>query len=659
MEKIHYFSCNGVRSKQRRLFARKRICIKTKHEDNILEKFKIIVNEKVFVIRAKELSAWSPSFVEVPEMVYSSEDGSVQGEGEKQTELGQKMNSKEEEREYIDKDGGNNADSVIQPVDKETSHDPFNIYDILNKQKKDAEVNGSDSNIPFPPGFTPIQSNPKAAEQETKMDTITDMEVKYLWGNLNFDFIFSEALGFSGGILCVWDNNMFRKEHHIIYDNFVALYRTWSSNKMKILLISVYAPHAGSYKRIMIDGAWVDDLREVKNEFRDHFASRFQDPGFCPVGPDSCMAVEWFFDNAFFPIGCNSSFIALIPKSLDPKVDFLDDVLCSFGFGSKWRMWISGCLRSSMASILVNGSPTTVFQFYRGLKQGDPSAPYLFIFVMESLHLSFSRVINAGIFSCVRIDPMTTIFHLFYADDAVFIGEWSQENLRGIMQTLRCFSLMYGLSINIKKSHLLGVRVSPQFVNDAANMLGCSVMRAPFNMSSYKVPKFVLNVMESIRRNFFNGVQDGERKIAWVKWAKVLVSKDHGGLGVSGYFALNKALLLKWVWRVLSHDNSLWFQIIYAIHGSQDQGLSVACPSNWSFIVKEVKALSTQGIDIFSHCKIKVGNGRSTSFWKDLWIGDTRICHKFPRLFALDVSKEGTVVTMLSAPLSSFFSSCS
>ncbi|GJV34238.1 RNA-directed DNA polymerase, eukaryota [Tanacetum coccineum] len=269
---------------------------------------------------------------------------------------------------------------------------------------------------------------------------------------------------------------------------------------------------------------------------------------------------------------------------------------------------------------------------------------------------------------------------------------------------------MSGLSINIKKSHLLGVGVPSHFVNEAADMLGCSVMKAPFkylgitvggntslvktwdetinklklrlskwklktlsiggrltllksvlgstpiySMSLYKVPKFVLNVMESIRRNFFNGIQDGEKKISWIKWAKVLASKDHGGLGVSSFFALNRALLLKWVWRFLSRDNSLWFRIIHAIHGSQDQGLSAAFPSNWSSIVKEVKALFTQGIDIISHCKIKVGNGRSTSFWKDLWIGDIRLCHKFPRLFALDVSKEGTVASMLSAPLSSFF----
>nr|GEY68128.1 cysteine-rich receptor-like protein kinase [Tanacetum cinerariifolium] len=65
--------------------------------------------------------------------------------------------------------------------------------------------------------------------------------------------------------------------------------------------------------------------------------------------------------------------------------DFLDDVLNSFGFGSKWRSWIRGSLCSGKASILVNGSPIAEFQFHRGLKQGDPLAPFLFILVMESL----------------------------------------------------------------------------------------------------------------------------------------------------------------------------------------------------------------------------------------------------------------------------------
>nr|GEV76493.1 RNA-directed DNA polymerase, eukaryota [Tanacetum cinerariifolium] len=53
--------------------------------------------------------------------------------------------------------------------------------------------------------------------------------------------------------------------------------------------------------------------------------------------------------------------------------------------------------------------------------------------------------------------------------------------------------------------------------------------------------------MERMRMNIFNGVQDGERKIAWVKWSKVLASKKFGGLGVSSFFALNRALIFKWV----------------------------------------------------------------------------------------------------------------
>ncbi|GJX21086.1 RNA-directed DNA polymerase, eukaryota [Tanacetum coccineum] len=48
--------------------------------------------------------------------------------------------------------------------------------------------------------------------------------------------------------------------------------------------------------------------------------------------------------------------------------DYLNDVLKSFGFGKKWRSWIDGCLKSAMGSILVNRSPTSEFQFHKGLK---------------------------------------------------------------------------------------------------------------------------------------------------------------------------------------------------------------------------------------------------------------------------------------------------
>ncbi|GKD93012.1 RNA-directed DNA polymerase, eukaryota [Tanacetum coccineum] len=390
--------------------------------------------------------------------------------------------------------------------------------------------------------------------------------------------------------------------------------------------------------------------------------------------------------------------------------DYLEDVLKSFGFGPKWCSWIRGSLNSGMASILVNGSPTSEFHFHRGLKQGDPLAPYLFILIMESLHLSFSRVIDAGIFNGIRIDSSLMLSHLFYADDAVFIGEWSQGNLKGIIHILRCFSLLSGLSINLRKSHLLGVGIPSSCVHEAATSIGCSVMQAPFkylgvmvggnmslvkawddtinklkvrlsrwklktlsiggrltllksvlgstpiyNMSLYKVPKAVLNSMEAIRRDFFNGIPDGERKIAWVKWTKVLASKNQGGLGVSSFYALNRALLVKWVWRFLSGDNSLWARVIYAMHGSNRQVLSASHSSSWSSIIKEINTLKAQGVDLISHCKIRVGNGRRTSFWNDLWIGDASLRFMFPRLYALDTNKVCTVADKMNAPLTSSF----
>ncbi|GJT61613.1 RNA-directed DNA polymerase, eukaryota [Tanacetum coccineum] len=460
---------------------------------------------------------------------------------------------------------------------------------------------------------------------------------------------------------------------------------------------------------------------ENKSPGPDGFTFEFFRKFWGIIGPDFCLAVKWFFDHNSFSKGCNSAFIDLIPKVLDPKFvsdyrpisligclykckhkkqqamifkvdfakaydsirwDFLDDVLHSFGLGLKWHSWILGSLSSGRASILVNGSPTSEFQFHCGLKQGDPLAPYLFILVMESLHLSFSRVVDAGIFKGLKINNSTTVSHLFYADDAVFVGEWVEDKR--------------------KKSHLLGVGIPNDSIAIAASTLGCSVMKTPFKylgvmvggnmsnikvwddiirklnsrlskwkvkslsiggrlmllksvlgstpiywMSLYKVPKSVLASMEAIRRKFFNGAQDNEKKVTWIKWSKVLSAKKQGGLGVSSFYALNRALLFKWVWRCISQDNSLWFRVISAIHGSKFQDLSSVSSSSWNAIVREVRVLKSRGVDLLSHCKKRVGNGMRTSFWCDVWIGDQQLSCLFPRIFALEEDKDCSVAAKL------------
>ncbi|GKA82972.1 RNA-directed DNA polymerase, eukaryota [Tanacetum coccineum] len=273
---------------------------------------------------------------------------------------------------------------------------------------------------------------------------------------------------------------------------------------------------------------------------------------------------------------------------------------------------------------------------------------------------------------------------------------------------LRCFSLLSGMSINILKSHLLGFGIPKNYVVEAAKSIGCSTMRTPFrylgilvgdnmsqkpwdetiikmrkrlskwktntlsiggrltllksvlgstpiyDMAIFKVPKSILNTMESIRRRFFNGVKEGDRKISWTKWHTVLAAKKHGGLGVSSFYALNRALLFKWVWRFLSQDNSLWYRVISAIHGVNCQHLA-AYNSTWSTIIKEINFLKDKGIDLIAHCKIRVGNGIRTSFWNDLWIGESILKLSFPRLYALEDNKDSSVADKINDSITSSF----
>ncbi|GJX01982.1 RNA-directed DNA polymerase, eukaryota [Tanacetum coccineum] len=509
------------------------------------------------------------------------------------------------------------------------------------------------------------------------------------------------------------------------------------------------------------------------------------------VDRDVCEAVRYFFKFSDLPKGCNSSFIALIPKIPDANLvkdfrpisligsiykiiakiltnrlvdvlggiinevqsafikdrqildgpfilnevmswckkkkkqtllfkvdfekaydsvrwDFLDDVLGKFGFGDKWRKWIQCCLHSSKGSIIINGSPTDEFQFGRGLKQGDPLSPFLFLLIMESLHISFQRVVDAGMFHGIDVGGLVNLSHMFYADDAVFIGEWSESNITSLIHVLDCFHKVSGLKINMCKSKIMGIEVDNGKVSRAATKFGCLVLKAPFlylgsyvggdmnkiqswkdiidrirrrlsrwkmkmlsiggrlmliksvlgsmpifHMSMFKVPAGVIQILESLRSKFFNGHESSGKKASWVQWKKALAPKDNGGLGIFSLYALNRGLIFKWVWRFLAHEPTLWSRVIKAIHGANgkiDEISGKGANSCWINIIKEVRRLEEKGINLLLFMKKKLGNGLSTLFWDDVWCDGGKLKNRFPRAYALENSKQITVGQKLAHP---------
>lgn len=92
----------------------------------------------------------------------------------------------------------------------------------------------------------------------------------------------------------------------------------------------------------------------------------------------------------------------------------------------------------------------------------------------------FTRAMENGLFTSLSFDSSVQIFHLFYADDAILIGEWKYSNISNIVSILQCFFMASGLNINVQKSHMLGVCVPFHEVELVADSVGCAALKTPF-----------------------------------------------------------------------------------------------------------------------------------------------------------------------------------
>nr|GEV72878.1 putative RNA-directed DNA polymerase, eukaryota, reverse transcriptase zinc-binding domain protein [Tanacetum cinerariifolium] len=338
----------------------------------------------------------------------------------------------------------------------------------------------------------------------------------------------------------------------------------------------------------------------------DGFTFKFFTTFWDLIEGDVVRFVLEFFRTNSFPKGCNSSFIALIPKVhnaefvtdfrpislirfkniLDGPLilnevlawckernielmvfkvdfekdfdslrwDFLDLVMEKLGFGFIWRSWIQGCLRNAHSSILVNGSLTAEFE---------------------------------KAFMLLRVRRRILVY------------------LKGLsLVEITCPSLisLYGLKVNVHTSKVIGIGVSDEEISCMANVIGCGVAKLrlkyigvligcnmsrcshwaditqkyslkhslwkarllsvggrlsliksvlgslpTYYMSIYFMPVSIRNNLESMCNKFFIGGDHDDKKMTCVKWKRCLACKNQGGIGISSIYGLNIRLLFKWI----------------------------------------------------------------------------------------------------------------
>ncbi|GKC20432.1 RNA-directed DNA polymerase, eukaryota, reverse transcriptase zinc-binding domain protein [Tanacetum coccineum] len=336
--------------------------------------------------------------------------------------------------------------------------------------------------------------------------------------------------------------------------------------------------------------------------------------------------------------------------------DFLDLVMDKLGFGLTWRTWIHGCLKNGRSSVLINGSPTPEFETFKGLRQGDPVSPFLFILVMEALHAITRKAVDLGLFRGASIGQGNlNVSHLMYADDVIFMGEWSNLNVQNLLCMLRCFYLVSGLKINVHKSNIIGVYVPNVIASDLAKSVGCKVASLPIKYLGVPVGCKMSRCehWNPIIQNFASKLAHWKARLYPLEDAH-LDPKDacnkKGGLGIGSINALNLGLLFKWLWRFRCQSYDLWAKVITCVYGVNG-GINddrVFPYSTWGAILSSVKRLNLNGIDLLALCTKKISNSARTSFWNDPWCSSSPLKVRFPRIFMLETDKGSMVSNRLN-----------
>jgi hypothetical protein len=154
-------------------------------------------------------------------------------------------------------------------------------------------------------------------------------------------------------------------------------------------------------------------------------------------------------------------------------------ILEQVGFDETWFKWIKCLLSSAHSLILLNGVPSKSFHCKRGVRQGDPLSPLLFVAAAKLLQVVINKELHEGRLSLPI--PCGAKFPVIqYANDTILVMQANPNELIHLKYILIDYATSMGLKINFQKSNLVPINISSQRAQELADIFGCIVASMPF-----------------------------------------------------------------------------------------------------------------------------------------------------------------------------------
>ncbi|CAL9002074.1 unnamed protein product [Prunus brigantina] len=357
------------------------------------------------------------------------------------------------------------------------------------------------------------------------------------------------------------------------------------ANRMKIILPSLISPSQSAF----VSGRLISDNSILAAEIIHCLRSRRRGKkGFLALKLDMSKA----YDRIEWP--------------------FLEEMMKKLGFAEQWVRLIMTCVTTVTYSFLVHGSPCGYLTPSRGLRQGDPLSPYLFILCAQGFSSFLTHAERDGRLKGVSIcRGAPSINHLLFADDCYLFARANVGDCGTIKEALSWYEWVSGQQVNLQKSAICfskNVQHHDQLVLAASLGVSC--------VEHYD--KYLgLPMVVGRNKDFWWNGNNGDRKIHWLAWDKLCQPKDLGGLGFRDLYAFNLAMLAKQGWRLIQYPDSLIARVLRAKYFPDKSFLDVPVSDNSSYVWKSICAARKI---LLQGSRWQVGSGAEIDIWKDPWL---------------------------------------